>query len=270
MDGGSTDETIPILRLLECAELSWRSEPDKGVVDAVNKGLGLAKGEILTIQSSDDMFVSGSVKAAITELQERPDLGIVYGDVEVIDEHSRLIGTHSQGPFDLAYYFGRFMYVPQPGTFFTRKALNAVGGWRSEVSYVADADFWFRIALKFPVLKLDRTMGRYRRHAEQRDKQQSQIASDWEQMIFDLIENELQDERLIRFARMGVCLARNRYADQSDWWERTKALYQAVFANPRALADPRFPRRGLLPGRDPLWRRLSRIKRKMGLPPRGA
>ena len=132
-DGGSTDNTISVLRSLEAPELHWVSEPDEGVVDAVNKGLRRAKGEILSIQSSDDVFLGGAIEAAVEALSHDPTIGLVYGDVELIDEESRVTGADIQGPFDLAMYFGRMMYVPQPGTFFTRKALEAVGGWRSGV-----------------------------------------------------------------------------------------------------------------------------------------
>ena len=97
--------------------------------------------------------------AAVGALSEDPSLGFVYGDVELIDEKSRVTGADIQGPFDLAMYFGRLMYVPQPGTFFSRKALEAVGGWRAAFSYTADADFWFRIALHFPVYKLESNHG---------------------------------------------------------------------------------------------------------------
>ena len=144
-----------MLQSLKNPEVNWVSEADKGVVDAVNKGLRRAKGDLLSIQSSDDVFVDGAVEAAVEALCQDPTIGLVYGDVELIDEESRVIGTDIQGPFDLAMYFGRMMYVPQPGAFFTRKALEAVGGWREEFSYTADADFWFRIALRFPVRKLN-------------------------------------------------------------------------------------------------------------------
>ena len=125
-------------------------------------------------------------------------------------------------------YFGRLMYVPQPGTFFTREALEAVGGWRAEFSYTADADFWFRIALQFPVRKLDRVVARYRYHPLQRDRQRAAISRDWERMVRDLIANEPLDARTCRYARSGIFLARHRYADPQEWWTRTKALYGAL------------------------------------------
>jgi hypothetical protein len=215
------------------------------------------------------VFVVGAVEAAVKALCEDPKTGLVYGDVELIDEKSFVTGADIQSPFDLAMYFGRMMYVPQPGTFFSRKAFEAVGGWRKEFSYTADADFWFRIALRFPVHKLNRVMARYRYHALQRDRQHASISRDWERMVRALIANELLDGRTYRYARSGIFLARHRYAEPRQWWARTKALYCALLVNPAAVAHPGFPKRELLPGREPIWKQLSRAKRALGLKPRG-
>lgn len=268
MDGGSKDETIAVLKSFDALELQWFSAPDKGVVDAANKGMALAKGEILTIQSSDDVFLPGAIAAVVETLLENPDSGIVYGDVELIDENSKLIGKDVQGGFDFADYLGRLQYIPQPGTCFTRTAMLATGQWRDDMSYAADADFWIRIATKFQVIKIDRLVARYRYHSEQRDTQQSKIARDWSISINDLLGRDVLDRRLKRYARMGMHLAHYRYAAKSDWKFRTRQLYAAVFVNPLAALDPRFPKRELLPGREPLWAILSRIKRSLGFKPR--
>jgi len=267
-DGGSKDETVAILRSYSAPELQWRSEPDRGVVDAVNKGLHHARGDILSIQSSDDVFLPGAITAAVAALQTSPPAGIAYGDVELIDADSRCIGQDTQGDFDLCDYLGRFQYIPQPGTCFTRAALAAVGGWRDGVSYAADADFWMRIAMRFPVAKMSRLVARYRYHDEQRDTQRQRIGRDWVQASVDLIASGQLTPRQRRHARMGNQLARYRYAAPGDWWQRTQAIYLALLANPTALFDARFPKRELLPGREPLWRLLSRLKRSLGFRPR--
>lgn len=270
MDGGSTDQTIDVLNGFNHPALRFVSEPDGGVVDAVNKGLRMAKGEILTIQSSDDAFVAGVVASAVATFAARPELGLVYGDVELIDEGSRVIGTDRQGPFDLARYLGRLMYVPQPGAFFRRCVLEDVGGWREEFSYAADADFWIRIALRFPVKKLDRLTARYRYHDAQRDRQCAAIARDWEGMVRDMVARSKLPGQLRRLALSGIYLARHRYADPDRWWFRTRSAYQALIVNPALLREPAFPKRDLLPGRYPIWRQLSRIKRRLGFLPRGS
>jgi glycosyltransferase involved in cell wall biosynthesis len=270
LDGGSTDQTLSILRGIHAPELQWFSEPDRGVVDAVNKGLARATGEFITIQSSDDVFLPGAIAEAVKALQANPAAGLVYGDVELIDANSILIGADVQGGFDLAEYLGRLMYVPQPGTVFTRAARDAIGGWRESFSYTADADFWLRLAVKFPVVKAHRTVARYRYHAGQRDRQRARIARDWECAVRDVIANCRLTGRERRYAEMGIHLARYRYAPDGDWPGRTRALYAAALANPAAVLDPRFPRRELLPGRDPIWRFLSGVKRMLGIPPRRA
>jgi len=269
IDGGSTDETVSILRGIDVPELRWSSEPDRGVVDAVNKGLAQATGEFITIQSSDDVFLPGAVSAAVEALQSNPAAALVYGDIEYINADSVLIGAEVQGNFDLGDYLGRLMYVPQPGTFFTKAALGAVGGWRDPFSHAADADFWLRVAVQFPVLKLARRVARYRFHPAQRDTQRANIARDWEGTVRDLMASGRLTKRERRYARMGIQLARYKYAPDSDWLGRTRALYAALLSNPLAIRDPRVPKRDLLPGRDPIWRFLSRTKRTLGIKPRG-
>jgi glycosyltransferase involved in cell wall biosynthesis len=270
MDGGSSDSTLDVLRACDAPELRWWSERDSGVADAVNKGLARARGDILTIQSSDDVFLPGAVRTAAEWLQSHPDTALVYGDVELIDAQSRKIGEDRQGPFDLAEYLGRLQYIPQPGTFFRRSVLEVVPSWRADFSYAADADFWMRIAARRPVKKIDRFMARYRYHDEQRDTQRARIARDWEGAVRDLIASQALDSRQRRFALMGIHLARHRYLDEQQWWPRTCALYAAALSNPAAMLDARFPKRELLPGRTPVWALLSRIKRRLGLRPRSS
>ncbi|CAG0928415.1 Chondroitin synthase [Rhodocyclaceae bacterium] len=267
-DGASKDETVELLKSFDASELSWVSEPDKGVADALNKGLARARGEILTIQSSDDVFLPGAIQAAVEALKRNPDAGLVYGDVSHIDEDSVATGQDVQDEFDLADYLGRFMYIPQPGTCFTRAAMERAGRWREAYSYAADADFWMRIVTRFPVLKLNRFVAAYRYHPEQRDTQKARIAKDWEGAIADLLAGDSLNTRERRYARMGIHLARYRYAPESDWGYRTRELYAALLANPLAVFDRRFPKRELIPGRTPIWAMLSRIKRALGFRPR--
>lgn len=268
LDGASTDETVAVLKSFSAPELRWWSEPDKGVVEAVNKGLKQARGDILSIQSSDDVFLAGAITAAVKELSESPAAGLVYGDVQHIDSHSSLIGADVQGPPDLGEYLGRQMYIPQPGTCFTRSALDAVGDWRAAHSYAADADFWMRIAVQMPVVKMNRLVAQYRYHPEQRDTQCARIARDWAGAVNDLVAGGRLSSRQRRQARMGIYLARHRYAPAADWWLRTRMLYAAMATNPLALFDPRIQKGELLPGRAPLWAILSRIKRSLGFAPR--
>ena len=269
LDGNSSDQTVTVLQSYgDCPELRWWSEPDEGVADAVNKGLQRANGDIIGIQSSDDVYVPGALRRAVEAFCEDSALGLMYGDVEYIDEHSQVLSREVLEPFDLGRYLGRLTYIPQPTAFFRASVAAAVGGWREEVGYAADADFWMRIAVGHKVRKLDGLMGRYRYHEEQRDTQKSRICRDWERAIKDLLAKDALDSRVRPWARMGIHLARYKYFAQSGWRERTWHLYRAALCNPRALTHPAFPKRELLPGREPIWNLLSRVKRRLGFAPR--
>ena len=269
IDGASTDQTVEVLESFAgVSELKWWSEPDRGVADAVNKGFARAQGSIIGIQSSDDLYLPGAISAAVECMQAHRDVALVYGDVELIDEDSAVTGRDVLEAFDLEHYLGRFTYIPQPSAFFRRDVIEQIGGWREEVSYAADADFWMRIAVRHKVARLDRLMARYRYHADQRDTQKAKIARDWEKMIRDLLAANDFDSSTRRFAMMGIHLAKHRYTPESDWKRRTRYLYQAAVANPWAVFHPCFPKRELLPGREPIWKALSRVKRRLGFRPR--
>jgi glycosyltransferase involved in cell wall biosynthesis len=268
LDGGSTDETLRVLRSFDFPELQWWSQPDRGVVEAVNKGLRRAQGEILAIQSSDDAYLPGAFSTVVSFLRSREDVALVYGDVEYMDVDSQITGRTSLPPFDLCGYLGKFSYIPQPSAFFRAWAASEVGGWREDISYAADAEYWLRIALRYPVAKIDKLVGRYRYHYEQRDKQVSKVARDWGRAVQDLLREKKLDRPSRRFARMGIHLTNHHYTPESRWTTRTRYLYQAALANPVGIINSHFPKRELLIGREPLWKFLSRIKRMMGFQPR--
>lgn len=256
MDGASKDETVSVLESYGALpELRWRSEPDRGVVDAVNKGLHEARGEIVAIQSSDDFYVPGAIAAVVEAFAADETLGLVYGDVEYVDSGSRVTGRSHLGPFDLEEYIAKLSYIPQPAAFF-RRAL--VSEWKQDISYAADAEFYLRVAMQAPVRKLDRILARYRYHAEQRDTAGAKIIRDWTNAALP----HTRDPRLGRAARAGIWLNRYHYTPEERWLQRTWSLYRAVLAKP-ALITRRdiYSRREWLPGRTPIWRFLSRVKR---------
>lgn len=269
IDGASKDETVEVLRRYEThPELQWASEPDRGVTDAVNKGLARARGEILAIQSSDDLYAPGAVSIAVEALQSDPGLGLVFGDTEYIDDASKSIGGTSLPPFDLVSYLGKRTFIPQPTAFFTRAAAESAGPWRAEVSYAADAEFYLRMATSHRARKLDRVMARYRFHEAQRDKAVTRIPGDWERVVHDwLAANEVPGVTR-RKALAGVHLTRAHYLDDRHWARRTAELYRALALDPTLVSHDQFPLRELLPGRQPIWKLLSRIKRALGFKPR--
>lgn len=270
IDGASIDETVGVLESYGSPpELQWWSEPDRGVVEAVNKGLARARGAVIGIQSSDDLYLPGAITAAMDAFGHDPSLALVYGDAEYIDAGGAVIGRTTLSPFDLGDYVGKLTYVPQASAFFTKDVADRVGPWRADVSYAADAEFFLRIVAKSPVLKIDQILSRYRHHAEQRDRAGERVARDWELAIRGWVESEKPPRSLRRKAALGAHLTRAHYLTDTHWFRRTLELYQAALLSPGVILDRSFPRRELIPGRTPIWKALSRIKRVLGLRPRG-
>ena len=260
LDGGSTDDTVGVLKSYDAPELRWWSERDRGVVDAVNKGLALARGAIVAIQSSDDVYAPGAFRAVMEAFARNGDAALVYGDVEYIDAQSRPSGRTTLPPFDLAEYLAKLTYIPQPAAFFTAEAMREVGGWREEISYAADAEFYLRIAARHRVMKIDRVVARYRYHEEQRDKAAERVMRDWIAAAEPWTRSA--DRRLRRYARSGIDLVRVRYTTHEQWPLRVRALAHALLTNPALLRNAEFRAAALDLLRGTAMHIGSRIKRR--------
>jgi glycosyltransferase involved in cell wall biosynthesis len=82
IDGGSTDGTVELLR--GTAGIRWQSEPDRGLYDAINKGLRLAEGDIVGHLNSDDIYLPGAFAAAAAALAENPNADAACGGAVVV------------------------------------------------------------------------------------------------------------------------------------------------------------------------------------------
>src|SRR5262245_25539695 len=88
VDGGSTDGTIDILKSYG-DRLAWTSESDRGQVDAINKGLARADGDIVSWLNSDDTLMPGALQRIVSAFEQHPETEWVHGRCPIIDEHDR-------------------------------------------------------------------------------------------------------------------------------------------------------------------------------------
>jgi len=162
VDGGSTDETLAILRRYDGA-LRWISEPDSGQAAAVNKGFRVTSGQILGWLNSDDVYEPSAVSAAVAYLREHPETAMVYGDANHIDAAGNDIGPCSYvEPANLERLIHEVDYIVQPAAFFRRSAFLAVGPLDESLHWALDYDLWIKIARRFPIAYVPRRLARYR------------------------------------------------------------------------------------------------------------
>lgn len=90
VDGGSTDDTMEIVHELEPdyqGRLRYISEKDKGIYDAMNKGIAMATGDIVGILNSDDFYTGDSVLSTVVSAFENGNIDAVYGDIHYVKDN---------------------------------------------------------------------------------------------------------------------------------------------------------------------------------------
>lgn len=166
VDGGSTDGT---LELLEAAEgVRYVSEPDRGLTHALNKGIGMATGEVIGWLNADDVYLPGALEAAGRAFEEHPGTEWVTGRCLIIDADGREI----RGP--IARYkdflLRRYSYaalltqnfVAAPSTFLRRDAVEAVGLFDERFRYSMDYDVWLSLGRRGRPVVIDRPLAAFR------------------------------------------------------------------------------------------------------------
>ena len=258
IDGASQDETLEVLRSFAHQPLvKWASEPDRGVVEAVNKGFARAGGDILAIQSSDDCYASGAIATVVGEFRSRPDVGLIYGDTVKVDEQGSELQRSRIGPYSLENLFLIKTWIPQPSAFFRRELLDALGGWDERIPYAPDTDLWIRMAFRTGVLKLDQYLSQRRVHGAQRDAQAGKIARDYSRMIEQSPDIQQASLPLRKAAHAGKHLMRVRYNRFDSDWYAAWNLMRAAAHCPACLNVKEITRRLFV---QPVRRRLSKVK----------
>ncbi len=166
IDGGSTDGSLEILQRYSDRLAYWVSEPDAGQTDAINKGFARATGEILAWLNSDDLYRPGAVAQAVEFLQAHPEVGMVYGDAEFIDEHGKVIGRFAAAQTDYRKLRRGYVHIPQQAAFFRASLWKEVGPLDPSFYFAMDYDLWVRIAAVAPIRYVPRTWAAFRLHGD--------------------------------------------------------------------------------------------------------
>jgi glycosyltransferase involved in cell wall biosynthesis len=138
VDGGSTDGTLDILRGLDDRVDYWVSERDRGIYDAMNKGIAQATGEIVGILNSDDWFEPGAVAKSVEALRAG-DAGYSYGSAYLVDAAGARIGVAR--PVPPARFAARVMAetpLPHPTMFVRRPVYARCGGFDARLKLAGD------------------------------------------------------------------------------------------------------------------------------------
>lgn len=155
VDGGSTDETIDIVKSYESefsGRLKWVSEKDKGIYDAMNKGIKMASGDIIGILNSDDYYTSDDILQTIADAFKCQTVDAIYGDIHFIkdgvpDKCVRYYSSRLFSPFWL-----RFGFMPaHPSFYCKRDVFDKSGLYRLDYKIGSDYEMMVRLFRKHKI-----------------------------------------------------------------------------------------------------------------------
>jgi glycosyltransferase involved in cell wall biosynthesis len=147
IDGASTDDTREVLASYG-DRIRWKSEPDRGQSDAVNKGVRMATGELIAWINSDDYYAStDSVQKLVAAFDADPNIDIAYGNGLRVDLDGARIGAYNSRPITRVAQIVTqpASFVLQPSLLFRRQLFLDVGGVDESLHYTMDYELWIRM-----------------------------------------------------------------------------------------------------------------------------
>jgi glycosyltransferase involved in cell wall biosynthesis len=200
IDGGSTDNSIEIIKKYQNRIAFWISEPDNGQSHAFNKGLQKATGELIGWINSDDVYYPGSIVQASQFFLKNPDTDVVFSDYTFIDHKSRVIRTRKEIPYDYkTYLWTKGCYHANCAGFFRRTCFEKFGGLREDLGFGMDYELYLRFGknnCKFS--HTNQIWGGYRLHSMSKTVLSSDSQIRDNDFVFSLYAGDNNNSNLLR------------------------------------------------------------------------
>lgn len=156
IDGGSTDNSVEIIKKYEKHLHYWVSEKDKGQSDAINKGLKIAGGEIINWLNSDDYYEPDTFKKVAAYFEQENTL-VLAGRSNIRKQNTSNRISSGTDVYDSLEKTIGFARIDQPETFFHRDAIHKMGLLHPKLHYVMDREWWIRYLLLFGLSGIRKT-----------------------------------------------------------------------------------------------------------------
>jgi glycosyltransferase involved in cell wall biosynthesis len=236
IDGGSTDESVSIIRRYEDKLAHWESEKDRGQVHAINKGIERATGDILAFINSDDVYLPGAFNAIMEHFAENPESKWVCGDTIMFGEGHETRLIRAVVPQSAAHCLSWAYRAPQPGHFWRMDLVRS--GFQECWNYDFDHDLYVRLLLagnKCEYIPLP--MAGYRLHEVSKTIAEGHRQLEEFDRIAEFYEPQLKgvDQRwckATRFLRLSYAASEaGRKSEAASWLMRAFATHPESLLN---------------------------------------
>ena len=239
IDGGSTDESVSIIKRYEDRLAYWESDKDRGQVHAINKGLARATGDIFAFINSDDLYLPGAFDGVIDYFEEHPDCQWLCGDTIMFGPGHRSELIQARVPRSAAQCLSWAYKSPQPGMFWKRELMQS--GFDEKWLYDFDHDLYVRLLLEGHKCEhLSLPVAAYRWHAVSKTMTQASAFDEEFDRSAEHYENRLQGAgrrwcRATRFMRQSY-----KASAAGNTAEGGRLLLRALLIYPEGLASRPF------------------------------
>jgi glycosyltransferase involved in cell wall biosynthesis len=171
IDGGSSDRTVEIIQryAAQYSHIGWVSEKDKGQSDAMNKGIGMAKGKIIAMLNVDDYYEANVLNRVLEWFKALPEPSLLVGNCNVWQDDGQLGGINKPTKLqfkDLLLGMDINPFPINPSAYFYHASLHEkIGFYSVDEHYAMDIDFLLKAVQHATVQYVDETWGNYRQIA---------------------------------------------------------------------------------------------------------
>jgi glycosyltransferase involved in cell wall biosynthesis len=272
VDDGSTDDTETVLRsLIENKMIIYAKQAASGVSAARNRGVSLAKAQLIAFLDSDDLFLPSKLMKQVALIESDHSLGFVHCNFSKFDNEGKDLGVRDTSRFQGEIYPDLLqewsVLMAMPCMLMRKAAIEEAGGFDESMTWAEDLDLWRRIAMRHPVRTVPEALVKVRVHATSTTFGKVDGADGFERYLAKAFDEDPKlDERFKRRAkaRMHTKLGQNLLGEGGPAEMKVARVHsiKALAAQPLQLSAaltfaasflPRFIRGALVGG----WRKMQ-------------